>query len=294
MTTAWALRGGASFAAAQAGMARALLETGHHPDMLLGASAGALNAAWLAADPTPAGVAALEQLWARARRPQVFPVRPWTVLNGLLGRGDHVVSSGPLANWLRKVNVLRRLEEGALPLTVVATDLETGKEVLLERGPTLPALLASTAIPGVFPPVRLGGRWLVDGSVAMDTAVGPAVAAGADRVWVLDGVPAVQGARPRSALDVLLRSSSMLLSRNHAAQVALWRGRCELYVVPAPLVPGVSPFDFAHSTQLIDAAYRSTLEWLAATPSLGLGNGQNSGEAPRMGDEPDQGPSVRG
>ena len=77
-------------------------------------------------------------------------------------------------------NRLRRLEEGLLPLSVVATDLETGEEVLLESGPAVPALLASSAMPGIFPPVLIGHRWLVDGSIASDAPIGPAVRAGAE------------------------------------------------------------------------------------------------------------------
>jgi NTE family protein len=263
MTTAWVLRGGASFGAAQVGMARALIEAGHHPDLLYGTSAGALNAAGLSADPTLEGAATLARLWTTVRRRDVFPLRPGRVLAGLAGLRDSLFSSSDLTGWLRATTALRRLEEGALPLTVVASDLETGEEVLLQSGPAVPALVASSAMPGVFPPVRIGDRWLVDGSVASDTPIGPAVRAGADEVWVLPSVPAVPMARPRTAIDVLLRSVSITLARYTGATVATWAGMCDLYLVPAPLVPGVSPFNFDKSSQLIDAAYRLTVAWLA-------------------------------
>ena len=262
MTTAWVLRGGASFGAAQVGMAKALIEAGHHPDLLYGTSAGALNASWLAADPTLEGTAALGRLWATVRRPDVFPLRPSVAIAGLAGLRDHIVSPRSLAGWLRSTSALRRLEDGVLPLTVVATDVETGEEVLLDRGPAVPALLASSAMPGIFPPVRVAGRWLVDGSVASDTPIGPAVRAGASRVWVLPSVPAVPMARPSRALDVLLRSISIALNRHTASIVATWRSRCELYMLPAPLVPGISPFRFDRSSQLIEAAYRLASAWL--------------------------------
>ena len=82
MTTAWVLRGGASFGAAQVGMARALMEAGHYPDLLYGTSAGALNAAWLATDPTLDGIESLARMWTAVRRSDVFPLRPWTALKG--------------------------------------------------------------------------------------------------------------------------------------------------------------------------------------------------------------------
>jgi NTE family protein len=243
-------------------MARALMEAGHHPDLLLGTSAGALNAAHLAADPTLEGVAALARLWTSVRRPDVFPVHPGRVVAGLLGTRDSMISASALTRWLRSTTVLRRLEDGALPLTVVATDLETGEEVGLESGPAVPALVASSAMPGIFPPVRIGDRWLIDGSVASDTPVRAAVKAGADQVWVLPSVPSVPMLRPRTAIDVMLRSVSITLARDTAATVATWAGRCELYMVPAPVVPGVSPFNFDKSEQLISAGYRLTQAWL--------------------------------
>ena len=262
MTTAWVLRGGASFGAAQVGMARALMEAGHYPDLLYGTSAGALNASWLATDPTLDGIESLGLMWAAVRRRDVFPLRPWTALKGLAGLNDHLVSHDPFAKWLQATTRLRRLEEGLLPLSVVATDLETGDEVLLESGPAVPALLASSAMPGVFPPVIIGDRWLVDGSIASDAPIGPAVRAGASRVWVLPSVPVVPMARPKSALDVLLRSASITLARHNASIVATWCTRCELYVVPAPLVPGVSPFSFDKTSELMEAAYRLATSWL--------------------------------
>jgi NTE family protein len=243
-------------------MARALLEAGHYPDMLYGTSAGALNAAWLSMDPTVPGLMSLEERWTKARSQDVFPFRPLMALSGLVGLGDHTVSARNLAAWLRTTSPLRRLQDGVLPLGVMATDVETGEGVLLEEGPAVPALLASSAMPGVFPPVRVGERWLMDGSVASDTPVGPAVCSGATRVWVLPSVPTTRAARPRTVLDALLRASSFMVARNNAEILGAWCDRCELYVVPPPLVPGVSPFRFDKSAQLIEAAHSLACSWL--------------------------------
>jgi NTE family protein len=288
MTTAWVLQGGASFGAAQVGMARALLEAGHHPDLLYGTSAGALNASWLATDPTLAGLEDLNRLWTEVKRGDVFPFRPLTAVMGLAGVRDHTVSSAGLARWLRTTTRLRRLEDGVLSLTVVATDIESGQEVLLDSGPAVPALLASSAMPGVFPPVQIGGRWLMDGSVASDTPIGPAVRAGATQIWVLPSVPTMRTARPRTALDVLLRSSSIMLARHNTASVEYWSACCELYVVPAPLVPGVSPFKFDKSPELIEAAYHLASSWLpGAKPISASERGGTSGPVDLSGRVPE-------
>ncbi|MGC8627926.1 MAG: patatin-like phospholipase family protein [Acidimicrobiales bacterium] len=261
-TTAWLLRGGASLGAAQVGMARALIEAGCHPDMLFGASAGALNAAWIANDPTLHGLNSLSRRWQEVRRRDIFPFSPWDLTAALVKQSDHTVGSTSFAKWLRANIPLTRLENSALPLVVVATDLESGEAVLIERGPAVPALLASCAMPAVFKPVRLNGQWLVDGSVASDTPVEAAIKAGAQRVYVLQGVPTAPTAKPRTALDVLLRSVSITLARYSESTMAAWAGACELYLVPAPLVPGTSPFSFRNSKKLIDAGYAHTLEWL--------------------------------
>jgi NTE family protein len=243
-------------------MARALLEAGHFPDMVYGTSAGALNAAALAARPSVEGTMALAGLWREVRRADVFPLRPWSLLGGLVGTSDHLVSPHPLRRWLHRVTLIERLEASAVPLTVVSTDIETGEEVLLNAGPAVPALMASAAMPGIFPPVRVGDRWLMDGSIVSDTPVGPAVAAGADEVWVLPCVPDIPTRRPRTPLEAVLRSSSLALARHHVATVHAWSVSCRLYVVPAPVVPGSSPFSFSHTVELLDAGYRKTKQWL--------------------------------
>ena len=264
MTTAWILRGGASFAAAQVGTAQALLEAGCHPDILIGSSAGAINAAWLAADPTLAGLGHLSELWESVRRRDVFPLNPWLLLAGLAGLRDHTVSPVHLARWLRANSLLRRLEDGALPLSVVATDIETGEEVRLEKGPAVPALMASAAIPGVFPPVRIQGRWLMDGSIVSDTPLAPAIEAGATRIYVLSSGPGGAEPRPASAFGTLLRSTSILLSRAHTSALGRWSERAEIFVVPVPRVPGTSAFGFSQSRELIASARSLASDWLRA------------------------------
>lgn len=281
MTTAWVLRGGGSLGATQVGMARALLEAGHKPDLLYGSSAGAFNAVWLAYDPSLEGLGGLVELWNALRRQDVFPFNPWTVLCGLAGITDHTVSPRPLARWTRSATPVHRLEDATLPVTLMATDIQTGEEVLLDRGPVVPALLASSAIPSLFPPVRVDGHWLVDGGVASDTPIEQAVKAGATRVWVLPCFPddPLFMARPRSAIDTLLNSSTIVVARQSRAAVARWCRSCEIFLVPAPRIAGVSAFDFGSSQRLMDAGYSEAARWLACPrPVVGSPSGSNESE----------------
>ncbi|MCU4186092.1 patatin-like phospholipase family protein [Acidiferrimicrobium sp. IK] len=271
MTTAWVLPGGASMGAIQVGQAEALVAAGHAPDLLIGTSAGSLNAAWLAADPTPRGVASLRRLWLEVRRNQIFPFRPVAAGLGLLGRRDHLVPNTALTRWLSAHLPYRRLEEARLPITVTATDLDTGDPVYFSSGDAIPALVASCAVPGVFPPVALGGRTLVDGGLAADAPIEVAMEAGADRIFVLPTLGPTPPGRPRGAGDVLLRSVNLMLGNARDSEIGPWADRVDIFVVPAPWVPGVSPFSFSHGLQLMTEARARTEAWLPAARPVAPG-----------------------
>jgi NTE family protein len=182
---AFVLSGGGSLGAIQVGMLQALLEEGIKPDLLVGTSAGAVNAAWIAGLPHRDGVRDLAGIWCGLRRQDIFPLSPWAGARGLIGRTNHVISNTGLRALLERHIPYQRLEDAKVPVRVVATDLKTGHAVILSSGPSVPALLASTAIPGVFPPVRIGRRELVDGGVADMTPIAAAIQEGATQVYVL-------------------------------------------------------------------------------------------------------------
>ena len=136
--TAFVLAGGAALGAMQAGMVHALYERGIAPDLLIGTSAGALNAAFLASRPATAATAEdLAALWRGLRRRDILPLRPATLLGGLAGRRDHLIPD----------RALRRLAARH-----VQFDLLAGTEVRLSDGPAIDAVLAAAAIPGCCRP----------------------------------------------------------------------------------------------------------------------------------------------
>ncbi len=154
-------------------MLRALLEHGVEPDLVVGTSAGALNSAFFARQPTLARVERLKQLWLEAPARQIFPVRPRALVLGISGRRDYLVPNEGLRRWIVDCLDFTLIEETAIPLHIVATNLLVGTPVVLSDGPVTPALMASTAIPGVFAPVTIGGDLLIDGGVAADTFPSP-------------------------------------------------------------------------------------------------------------------------
>lgn len=261
--TAFVLAGGGSLGAVQVGMLRALVAAGVEPDLVVGASAGAINACYFAGDPTARGVVELERIWRSLRRSDVFPVRWLQGGLGALGLRRHVVDAEPLRRLLAAHLPEADLGRTALPCHVVATDLMSGEEVALSRGSAVDAVLASAAIPAIFPPVELEGRFLIDGAIANNTPVSTAVALGARRVVVLPaGWSCALTEPPASALGMALHAVSLLISRQLRVDVERLRSRAELRVVP-PLCPiAVGPHDFRLAGAWIERAAVSTQQWL--------------------------------
>ncbi len=261
--TAFVLAGGGSLGAVEVGMLEALVEAGVRADLVVGSSAGALNGAFFAGQPDAAGVRALREIWLAIRARDVFPFSPLGGLLGALALRDHMVDPGGLRRLLERHMRFARIEDAAVPLHVVATDLLDGRQVLLSSGPVVPALLASAAIPGVFPPVRIGGAHLVDGGIASNTPVAAAVELGAERLVVLPtGFSCEMKRPPPSALAMALHGVNLIIARQLVVDIERFADRTQIRVVP-PLCPlAVQPFDFSAAGELIARSARSTRDWL--------------------------------
>jgi NTE family protein len=270
VSTAFVLSGGGSLGAAQAGMLCALAEHGIVPDLLVGTSAGAINAAYFAGRPDRAGAIDLASVWRSVRRGDAFPVQPARALTALTGRSAHLVPSGKLRRLLEQHLTYTDLKDAPCPVRLVATDVRSGQETILDEGPAVEAVLASIAVPGVLPWVSWDGRELMDGSVANNTPISTAVEVGATTIYVLhSGHACALPAAPRSALGMVLHALSVIQQQRLLADVTAYRDGPRLLVAP-PLCPlAVSPADFAHAGELIDRARQSTGRWLAAgTPPV--------------------------
>ncbi|MHB1487744.1 MAG: patatin-like phospholipase family protein [Acidimicrobiales bacterium] len=264
-TNAVVLSGGASLGAVQVGMLRALVEAGIAVDLLVGTSVGAINAAWMAGRPTLDGLEELAEVWMRLSRRDVFPVKPVYSLFAAVGRRPSLVSSASLRSLLERHIAFDRLEDATVPLHVVAVDVQSGEDVLLSAGSAVDAVLASAAIPGLFPPVEIEGRWFMDGGVVNNTPISYAAGLGARTVWVLPaGYPCALAAPPTTALAMALQGLSTLVEHRLVSDAERLHDSVELRVVP-PLCPlDVSPADFSHTAELLQRGYASTAGWLAA------------------------------
>jgi NTE family protein len=182
--TALVFGGGGVLGACEAGMAHALLEFGVVPDIVVGTSVGALNAAFVAADPTADGAQRLVDLWRQLTAADVF--------GGVLGRlsqlarsRTHLHANQPLRALVEKFLPVTRFEDLPVRFECVAACIERAAEHWFTSGELAPAILASAALPGVLPPVEIDGEHFLDGGLVNSIPVGRAVALGADVVYVL-------------------------------------------------------------------------------------------------------------
>jgi NTE family protein len=268
MSVAFALSGGGNLGAMQAGSMRALVETGIEPDLLVGASIGALNAAFLATHPGHDGCVRLEAAWRDLKRRDVFRFGLSGAIAGFVGLRDHLVATKRLEQIIRDWLGIARIEEATLPFAAVATDALTGEIVVMQRGDVVSALLASAAIPGIFAPVQREDRWLVDGSLSAGCPALEAIGLGADEVFAFMTTTAPRRRPPRGAVAAAMNSVALLTSKLQASRLetaertAAERGGA-VHEVPSPFPEAPSPFDFEHGGQLAGAAYRRTVAWLA-------------------------------
>lgn len=266
MVTAFVLSGGGSLGAVQVGALQALAEHGIHPDLLVGTSAGSLNAAFVAAyGHTPEALRRLSALWTGLRRRDLFAVSPFGAALAATGRRGALCSPAPLARLLAAQLPFTDLEDAAIPVHAVTADFLTGEEVVLSSGNAVEALCASCAVPGVFPPVHIDGRVLCDGALASSAGVTQAVRLGADRVYLLPaGTSCALERPPRHPLTAALHGLTLLLQQRALADTRANTGHVDLRVIP-PLCPlAVSAADFGHARSLIARAHAAASGWLDA------------------------------
>ena len=261
--TAFVFAGGGSFGAIQVGMLHSLAAHGISADMVVGSSVGALNGAFYAGDPTLDGVKRLGTIWRGLTRHDVFPVT-WRTMLGFLWRRDFLIPHDGIRKLIDDHIPFRNLQDATMPVHIVATDIITGDSVVLSEGSTAEAIVASTAIPGAFSPIRYENYFLADGAISSNTPVRVAVRKGATRLIVLPtGHACANQTPPVGAVANALHALTLLIARQLVIELENLGPSIEYYVVP-PLCPLVgSPYDFSRTADLIDRAILSTDAWLA-------------------------------
>ncbi|MGH6627711.1 MAG: patatin-like phospholipase family protein [Burkholderiaceae bacterium] len=232
-----ALGGGAARGFAHVGVIQVLEEAGIRPDLVVGTSAGSLVASIYASGKTGA------QLQQVAETMEEAAITDWTL--PIFSRG--VLRGDALARYVNQQVAGKLIENMPLPLGIVATDLNSGQGVLFQRGDTGTAVRASSAVPSVFQPVKIGGREYVDGGLVSPVPVHYARQMGAELVIAVDISSAPEGNPAGDSLQILLQTFAIMgKSINHFELR-------DADLVVRPSLVGVKSADFAAKRRAIEA-----------------------------------------
>jgi NTE family protein len=280
--TALVLGGGGTRGAVQIGMLQVLSEHGFVPDRIYGSSVGAVNGVAFAGDPTRSGVERMTEIWNRLTRDDVYPQGrlhgPWLYLQ----QRDSVYPNTGLRKVIEDGVDFERLEDAAVPVEVVATSLADGQERWFTYGPALEAVLASTAVPAIFPPVEIDGERFIDGGVVNNVPITRAVNAGATRIVVLlCGPPAYAPVSPRRPVEAMFNALMISVHARFVRDVGQLPAGVEV-IVCSGSPSGFRDFDDFSSTQELIALGRAEASEVVRRYGLG-GPGATTGPVPTAG-----------
>jgi NTE family protein len=261
---AFVLSGGGNLGALQVGMMRALLEHDIRPDLIVGCSVGAINGAGLAEDPTVAGALRLERLWRALDGKELMPAGwlPNTV--AIARRGEAIHDNHGLRRHIEQSLTARTFEELAVPFQCVATDVVGVREVWFRSGPLIEPILASAALPAVYPAVEIDGVRHLDGGIVDDVPMSRAVELGARTLYVLQvGLFSRPRPEPRRPLDVAVQAYWIARHHRFKRELAAMPPDIELHLVPTGQTPSMRYNDFTRTSELISLAYEASSAYLA-------------------------------
>jgi NTE family protein len=265
--TAFVLGGGGSWGALQLGMLQALAETDLTPDLVVGTSVGSLNGAVLAHDPALA-VERLEELWPGVSKDDVFPGGWVRGVRTLTESRAWLYDNQPLTDLLTSRLPATSFEDMAVPFVAVATDFTNGALAELDSGDLRSALLASSAIPGIFPWVERDGRRLVDGMLVANVPITVALKHGARSMVVLDcGLGGVQPRAAGTFVEVLTQSTAIYARRQMAGDLLACAGVPMVWLTPSD-PHETTQLDFSATAALIEAGRRDAAATLAGLNSV--------------------------
>jgi NTE family protein len=268
--TAFVLGGGGLLGAHEVGMLRALSEAGIRPDLVVGTSVGALNGAFVAAD--PAGAAArLSMLWCGDAVQEAFSEAIWGRMIRLARSGTHLHSIEPMRAMLSDMLPASDFADLELPFQCVAASIERARAHWFGSGPLVPAVLASCAVPGLLPPVEVDGEHYFDGGLVDSIPVGRAVALGASSVYVLHAGRIERPlTAPRRPWEVGLIAFEIARRHRFHEEMSSLPSDVAVHVLPTGedrRPPDLSQLRYRDKTRVgasIERAYTASAKYLAA------------------------------
>ncbi len=279
--TAFVLGGGGVLGASEVGMARALVDAGIRPDLVLGTSVGALNGAALAKDPSPATIEALTRMWVDEAT-AVWDASTLDRVRSVARTGTALHSGEGLRALLLKTVGDLDIDDLAVPFGCCASSIERASEHWFESGPLVPAVLASCAVPGLFPAVRVGDEHFLDGGLVNSIPVSRAVERGATTIYVLQvGRVERSLAAPTRPWEVATVAFEIARRHRFSRDLTMIPDGVTVHVLPSgdPATP-MSNLRYRNTSAVprrIDAAYEASARYLREVsvqdPSVVAGEG---------------------
>lgn len=270
-STAFVLGGGGHLGAHQVGMLRALFEAGIHPDLVVGTSVGAVNGAFVAADPTVETVAELERLWRSLNRSGVFRTGSlFDEMRRVVRKRTHVYDNAALRRQLAEALPVEHFEDLAVPFECVATSIERSVPVYFSSGVLIDAIVASCSVPGLLPPVEIDGEHLVDGGLVASIPLDRAIALEATEIYVLQvGRIEEPLVAPTSPWEVAMIAFEIARRHRFAEAMAAIPDGTAVHVVPSGEAKAFNDLrQYRESSgggvgERIDRSYRAASEFLS-------------------------------
>lgn len=265
--TVFVLLGGGSRGAAQAGALTALLEADIVPDAIVGISAGSWNGAYLGVEPSVDRARQLEKLWLATSSHDIIRQPRWISAFSLVTRRRYLYDSQGMRRVAARYLAGLDFADLSVPVRIVAADLISGQAHVFAEGSVLDAVMASSAVPGVFPPIPGGDKLLVDGGMAEWAACQVALDLGATRICLLAcGAPEPTSLKLHGFLQMILRSMDLTYRDSFNRSIFALRA-VGIEVLPVfPEIPAYSFLDFDHAAELVAAGRSAACRAVLAAP----------------------------
>lgn len=258
------LGGGGSRGACSVGVLQALLEVGVRPDGVVGCSSGAFNAVALAYRPDLETIERLGRVWRTIRNRDLFKRNPLRMAFRYVRSHNSFFDSRYL-RALAAMHLPATFDQLALPCAIIATNLTRARKEVFTSGSIPDAVAASSAIPGLFNPYRIGNEEFVDGAVIENVGLGEALGLGATHIIAIDNSAANPRRPPSHNLTgVLAQSVQIMLAQRTMEEYQRFADRAQVALLMPNIEFGTESTDFSQVERLIEESYRRTRAFLQA------------------------------
>lgn len=269
--TAFVLSGGGNLGALQVGMLRALVEAGVRADVVLGCSIGAINGAGFALDPSVGGVERLTSVWESPTVSEMMPASRLPNAVQMVRKGTSIHDNDRLRRGLTTIlGDHPTFDDLELAFQCNAVDVDSATTTWFSRGRLIEPLLASAALPAIFPPVQIDGHTYIDGGVTENVPIARAVELGCRTIYVLHigphGRPSHELRRP---MDGALQAYWVARNSQFARDLASLPDRVRAIVLPPGRRPDLKHDDFSQTEALIERGYQNSIRFLESLEDTG-------------------------